>query len=344
MVAAAALAPAAADARPTADVVIVWAPGTAVAPVEQVARDAGAAVIDRTPRPRPPLETRELLRRGIAAYDTLQLGDAAHLLEDARALADRTGGAELSQSELADLFLYRGLVKIQQGDATAAWDELVTSVIVAPTRVLDPARFPPRVASELERVRSSLADRRTARLTVEAPAGCAVTIDGSAVASPGDAVPRLLGPHWVSVTCPDRAPWGTRLELTDGATLVARNAPLAAPSPDELLIQARTVGARAFVVVEVAGAIGTARLIGIDGRERDRRTVNVQPSVAPLASAVGELIAPAAPTRWYQERWVWAVGAAAAAAAILVPLTALTAGDRSPDTWSGALEGVPPWR
>ncbi|MBA3451788.1 MAG: hypothetical protein H0T42_01680 [Deltaproteobacteria bacterium] len=318
-----------AEARPAADLVIVWAPGAQVEPVAGVARDAGAAVIDRSPPPRGRSDAAAVVKRGIAAYDALQIADAVKLLDDARAAADRTGGEGLSQAELSDLFLYRALVKTQQGDATGAWDELTASVIVAPTRVLDPARFPPRVAAEIERARIAVAGRGTATLTIDAPINCAVAIDGvDAGKAPN---PRIIGPHWVHVTCADRGPWGARVEVSGDATVAARNPPIAAPSADEMLIQARTAGARAFVAVEVVNGIATARLVGNDGRERDRRTATVTTTLMPLAAGVRELLAPprVIEARWYQSKWVWAAGAAVIAAAILVPITAATAGDNS---------------
>jgi hypothetical protein len=333
------LAATTAEARPAADLVIVWAPGAQVEPVAAVARDAGAAVIDRSPAPRTRADTAAVVKRGIAAYDALQIADAITLLDDARAAADRSGGDGLSQTELSDLFLYRALVKTQQGDATAAWEELTSSVIVAPTRVLDPARFPPRVAAEIERARVAVAGRGTATLTIDAPIGCSVVIDG--VDAGTVATPRIIGPHWVHVRCADRAPWGTRVEVTADATLAARNVPIAAPTPDEMLIQARTAGAQAFLAVEVVNRIGTARLVGADGRERDRRTVTITTTLAPLAAAVNELLAPprVVETRWYQSKWVWAAGAAVAAMVIFVPMTALTVGDDKPTTFKGTFGG-----
>jgi hypothetical protein len=246
-------------------------------------------------------------------------------------LADRTGAAGLTQSQLADLFLYRGLVKIQQGEVNESWDEFVTSVTIDAVRVLDPARFPPRVASELARVRQSLADRKRATLVVDAPTGCAVLIDSAPASAVGSAQP-LVGSHWVYVTCPDRAPWGTRVELIGDQMVVARNTAVAPPTDDEVLIQARTAGARAFVSVEVRSGVGTARLVGADGRERDRRSVAVSGDLAPLARAVDELLLPPPRVRWYQSRWAWAAGAAAVAAVILVPLTAAIAQDDSPSS------------
>jgi hypothetical protein len=325
--------PSTAVAAPAADVVVVWAPGAKVGPIDEVSRRAGAAVIDRSPVANAIPATVGILKRGIEAYDALRLEDAWATLDEARALADRTGAAGLTQAQLADLFLYRGLVKIQQGELTAYWDELVTSVTIDPVRVLDPARFPPRVASELARVHQALQDRKRATLAVDAPPGCTALIDGAAASAVASAQ-LLVGSHWAYVTCADRAPWGTRVEVTGDQLVVARNTVLAPPTDDEVLIQARTVGARAFVAVEVRSGVGTARLVGVDGRERDRRSVAITGDLTVLAGAVRELLAPVAKTPWYESRWAWAAGAAVVAAAILVPLTAAITRDTSPSTWT----------
>lgn len=332
--------PPGARAAPAADVVVVWAPGAKLAPIEEVARRAGAAVIDHSPTANAVPATAATLKRGIEAYDALRYDEAWATLDEARALADRTGADGLSQAQLADLFLYRGLVKIQQGELSAYWDELVTSVTIDPVRVLDPARFPPRVATELARVHQALADRKRATLAVDAPAGCTVRVDGAAASAVGSAQP-LVGSHWVSVTCADRAPWGTRVELTGDQLVVARNTALAPPTDDEVLIQARTVGASAFVAVEIRSGVGTARLVGVDGRERDRRSVAIRGDLAPLAGAVQQLLAPAPTTHWYESRWAWAAGAAVIAAAVLIPVTAAVTHNTSPSTWT--VRPVYPW-
>lgn len=333
--------PSRARAAPSADVVVVWAPGAKVAPIEEAARRAGAAVIDRSPTAGALPATASILRRGIEAYDALRFDEAWETLDEARALADRTGAAGLSQAQLADLFLYRGLVRIQQGELSAYWDELVTSVTIDPVRVLDPARFPPRVTSELARVHDALRERKRATLAVDAPPGCTVLVDGVAASAVGTAQ-ALVGSHWVHVTCADHAPWGTRVELTGDQLVVARNPAVAPPTDDEVLIQARTIGARAFVAVEIRSGVGTARLVGVDGRERNRRSVAVAGDLAPLAAAVQDLLAPPPETRWYKTRWAWATGAAVLAAAILVPVTAALTQNTTPSNW--AVKPVYTWR
>jgi hypothetical protein len=136
------------------------------------------------------------------------------------------------------------------------------------------------------------------------------------------------------VACADHAPWGTRIELTGDQLVVARNPALAPPTDDEVLIQARTVGARAFVAVEVRSGVGTARLVGVDGRERDRRSVAVAGDLSALAAAVSDLLAPAPTSHWYESRWAWAAGAAALAAAVLIPVTAAATHNTTPSTWT----------
>ena len=339
-----AVSPVAADAAPAADLVVVWAPGATIAPIEAAAHRHGAAVIDRSPAPPPVVETPKFLQRGRDAYDALRLDEAQAALDQARELADRTGAAGLGQSQLSDLFLYRALVRVTppQNDAAAAWDELITAIVVDPSRTLDPARFPPKVVELFARAHDTvLRDHPQATLAVDAPAGCVVLIDGTAVAGP---VLRTTGPHWVRVTCADHAPSGTRVDLTSlGAHIPANPIAYAPPSDADLLVQARVSGARAMIVVEVHGQLATARLIGIDGKERDRRTVAITGELSPLARVVDELLTPpvVATHHWYQSKWAWAGGAALLAAAILVPVTAAIASDTGATTWTAKVKV--PW-
>lgn len=320
-----------AAAAPAAELVVVWAPGHDVKPVANVARIAGAAVIDRSPTPPKPAGIPAILGRGIEGYDKLRYDDAWQALEEALAAVDRTGAEGLTAAQLSDLFVYRGMLRKERGDPTS-FDELTTAIVVDPNRDFDPARFPPHVIEDLDRARTAVTGRPRAALAVDAPAGCTIAIDGATV---DVLVPRITGTHWVRVTCPDHAPWGSRVELTaPSTTIVARPVRLSPPSDTELLIQARTSGGNAVVVAEVRGEIATARMIGIDGRERDRRTVTVRGDLAPLAAAVRALLRPPERGRWYRSRWAWAAGAAILAAAIAIPLTAAAARDSAPASTS----------
>jgi hypothetical protein len=318
-----------AEAAPSADLVVVWAPGMRTAPVVAAARGAGAAVLDQTPKPEGSSQTAQLVQRGLDAFERLEFEDAWQLLETARSEVDRTGAAGLTQAQLSDLFLYRGLIKTQQGDANSAWEELVAANTVDPTRELDPGRFAPKIRAEFERAQATVKNKGHAKLTVRAPEGCRVFVDASN--APG-AVDVIVGRHWVHVTCTDRRPQGEKVELVGGAVTLPIEPPqLAPPTDTELLVQARTAGARAFVVAELRGNVATARLVGLDGRERDRKTVTIGTDLVPLADAVTALLTPKQKTPWYRSRWTWAAGGAAIAAAIVLPLTLIATQDSAQD-------------
>jgi hypothetical protein len=342
--AATAAAPIAARAAPAADVVLVWAPGAKTDGLAAVARKAGAAVVDRSPAAQAPPDTAAVVARAIAAYDALRLDDAWAALDEAVTQIDRTGAAGLTRARLGDLFLYRALVRAQQGNADGAWDDLVRAATVDPTRVLDPARFPPRVTADLQRARDSLAGHAPVGLAVAAPPDCTVFVDG-------DAAPAELrvvaGTHWIRAACSAHAPWGTRIDVAVDTKITAAGAALAPPSDDDALIQARTIGARAFVRVDVRGDVALVRLVGADGRERDRRTVSLAhgaDALAPVAAVVGDLLVPglavAHRSHWYQSKWLWAAGAAVIVAAVAIPVTAALAADHDATTFTVRPTGI----
>jgi hypothetical protein len=327
----------AAPPPPAADVVVIWAPGADRAPVLAIGRELGVGVIDRTPVPAPRADIATVVKKGIQAYDVLDFDAAWTTLESARELADRTGAAGLTAADLSDLFLYRALVREQRKDSHGAWEDLVTAMVVDPGRRLDPVRFSPKILEDAVRARGEALARPQGAIAIEAPAGCAIAVDGR----PFDAgAPQLAGSHWASVTCRDRQPWGARIVVTEARkTIAPRLVALAPPGDDDVLVQARAAGARGVIVAEVHGGLATARLLGLDGRERERRTVAFAGDLAPLAGAIRSLARPretiARP--WYRSRWALAMGAAFVAAAVAIPITAGLSGDRSPS--SGTIGG-----
>ncbi|HEY5947114.1 MAG TPA: hypothetical protein VIV40_16540 [Kofleriaceae bacterium] len=290
------------------------------------ARGAGAAVIDQSPKPEGAAQTAQLVQKGLDAFERLEFDQSWQLLETARSDVDRTGAAGLTQAQLSDLFLYRGLIKTQQGDANSAWEELIVANTVDPTRELDPGRFPPKIIAEFERAQATVKNKGTAKLNVTVPAGCHVAVDATNVSgaqgASGFRADLIVGRHWVRVTCSDRESEGHKVEVVGGdITLPITPPPIAPPTDTDLLVQARTAGARAFIVAEVRGSVATARLVGLDGRERDRKTVTIGGDLSPLADAVSALLTPKARTPWYRSRWTWAATGAALAAAIAIPVT-----------------------
>ena len=324
-------------AAPAADLVVVWAPGARIAPIEQVAHSHGAAVIDRSPHPTATAQTAEKLRAAIATYNTLAFQQAKDQLDAVRSEIDANGAAGLSPAQLSDLFIYRGLARSKIGDDSGSFDDLVAAAGIDPARSLDPQVFTPKQIDEWARAKEVVAQRPHGKVTLDIPAGCTATLDAAPATAPID---RVAGYHWVRVACPDREPRGQPLLLTGGdVTVPIQPAPYLPPSDSDLLVQARVAGSRAVIVVEVHGNVGTARLVGLDGRERDRRTVTLGADVGPLADAVGDLLVPPVKHHWYESKWTWAAGGVAAAAIILVPLTAAIAGSGG----SSTLSARPSW-
>jgi hypothetical protein len=312
---------------PSAELVIAWAPGISLTAVEQASRRSGAAFIDRSPQPPAPPQAPRLVHDGVEHYAALRFEDAWKALDKVVAELEHSGGAGLTTGELSDVFLYRALIRSVQGDASA-WDEFVTSATVDPVRALDPVRFAPRVVEQFERARASVASQPRVALAIAAPTGCTAVIDGAPAGLAGEVV---AGPHWIQAACPGLPPWGQRIVAVAPRTEVAATPkPWQPPGEDELLIQARTAGAQAFVVVAIAGGVATLRVIGVDGRERSRRTIAVERGVTPLADELAALLAPPPRRPWYQERWALATGGGLAAALLLVPLTILLTRDSGP--------------
>lgn len=311
-------------AAPSTTLVIAWAPGAepAVTAPLAAARTRGTAVIEITPEVEPRAAEVGGLRTGQAAYDELRFAEAVTALGEAARSLEATGGHGLSQHQLSDIFLLRALAAVQLGEAQSAWDDFVRAATLAPTRALDPARFPPRAVEQFERARShvSTLPRLVVRLTREP--GCKVVVDGNEV---GEAELSLVrGRHYAVATCPARRPVQRSFELLDVLELPMLGAPLAAPTDEAALVQARALGASAVVIFTATASSAVLRRLGSDGREQARTSValGVANSARALERELMRMLElrPASPTPWYRSRWTWAAAGAAAAAAVLLPL------------------------
>jgi hypothetical protein len=331
-----------ADAAPAADAILYWAPPDAPAVVRTRTRAAaeakGAAFVDRSPPAPQPADPKRIVA-AITAYDQLRFDEAVVLLDQAAADLDRTGAAGLDVARLAELFLYRGLARIQLGEPARAWDDLLIAARIDPSRVLDPARFPPRAIEQLERARAEVAASPRGVLRVTAPEGCVISIDG---AISGDGRAELPhGAHWVDAACPEHQPWGRRVVLDRTAVEVQVAAtPITPPGEDEALIQARALGAATVVEVTILAGAARIRHRSADGRELSRALVSADGDV--IAATVERMLdpPPVAGEKWYRKRWVWAAGGALAAAAILVPVALR---DTGPGDRVIRPTGLPPW-
>jgi hypothetical protein len=319
-------------AAPAAELVMVSAPGAKaqVAPALAAARDAGAAVMDVSPDSSPILADVVALRGGRAAYDGLRFEDALTSLRAAADSVDATGGAGFDRGDLSDLFLYRGLSAVQVGDPEHAWDDFVRAATVDVTRVLDPARFPPRAIEQWERAQRHVASLAPVAVRLRSVPGCAVWFDARATAEFELMV--VPGRHWVVASCPGRRPLQRSFDVASSLEFDIAGTPFPTLSDEQALVSARAAGARAVLLLTVASEFAVVRRIGIDGREQQRRAVRLDhPEAARgLTDAVIRLLRrEAKPTRWYHSRWAWASAGFVIASAVLLPLALQS--DGTPD-------------
>jgi hypothetical protein len=243
--------------------------------------------------------------------------------------ADAEGGGDLDGRQLSEIFLYRGLCRLETGRAEAAWDDLVRATRLDPTRIMDPARYPPRAVSAYSRAALEAAKLPRAELFVAAPARALVRVDGVPVFGP---VAVTLGQHFVAVTVAGYEPWAGVASVSGAHERLAPPLhPDRPPDGDRLLALAgdpttgqlllgtleRTEAGWRFVLRDVTlpdgkivsdtAALGDAPVNVVVGA-LVRRLV---PAPAPLPSLTA--LIPAAPRR---RLWPWLVGSLAAAAAV----------------------------
>jgi len=302
------------------------------AAVEGVARRNGTAFLDLSPVDPPPPKAGQYLNRAIDAYHDLKYDTALAQIDLALAEVDGSGGAGLTTSELSDLFLYRALVVTEQGDSPRAWDDLVRAAALDPTRKLDPVRFSPRSAEAFQRAVDAVNKAERAVLSVEAPAGCKVFVDGRALDPAQAQVP--IGEHFVRVTCEGSVPYGARVVVSEPQQTVVPV--LAPPKTVDINDAAKLVerrGGTAFIVALVDRSPGADGTLAI--RLYDVATVSAKGSVivgldgdisAAVQRLIDQVVRPTVIIRevpqkipWYKKPWVWGVAGAAVTGAILLP-------------------------
>ncbi len=164
---------------------------------------------------------RRQLDEGRVLYERGEFDDAIPALEDAVAsLEDGLPGAR-DVHELIDALLLLGLARFGSGDlegSTAAYERVV---VLEPQRELDPVNFSPKIIRFYEGVRQIVLARQTAQLSVQAPAGALVMVDGRDVAlSAVVALPP--GVHYVRITGEQGRREFSRMVLREGDETVIR--------------------------------------------------------------------------------------------------------------------------
>jgi tetratricopeptide (TPR) repeat protein len=313
----------AAYAAPAADVVVYWEDdGSSPLAVQlrNTAQKLNAAFVDQSPQAaRDDGGFARKIAAGIAAYEALRFEESIAALSAAEPLLERVAASDADAHQISDLFLIRGLSYLQLGNKDRAWDDFVQAATVAPARVLDPTRFSPRAIEQFQRAKTAVARLEKARIEVRTDARCEAKIDGSLDLAA--AVPR--GVHWVHVTCPAAAPLSRRVLIADEqVTVELQPLPVAPPSDMDVVIAARTLNARAVLLVVVSGDAVVMRRLGMDGRELARRAVSATAAEEVRTAAVDLLagtVGPRVAQPWYRSRWVWMAAGAVIASAALAP-------------------------
>jgi hypothetical protein len=341
--------PARAQAPSGPSVVLFWSsPGQADATaraallpaVERAARAAGAVSADLSPAALPAPAVAEQVTRAIAAYDGMRFADAAFELDKAATTAAEHGGRGLARDQLVDLFLYRALARTETGNSAGAWDDFVRAATLDPTRLLDPARFRPSAVKSFTLAVEQVKKRPAVELTVAAPAGSKVTIDGRPSGRDRVSEALLPGEHYVWVERPAAAPFARVVTLAAATELAVPEDATRPPNDAELVRRSARLGSGPLLVVALRreGGVGMVELRSVGPRGATLRGVlrlgpspeaaarDLERAVARALRAMrGELAritrppasSAAPPQRWYQNRWLWlGVGVVATAAAL----------------------------
>ena len=344
-------------------VVLFWSsPGqadaaarTALLPaVERAARGAGALAADLSPAAPPAPPVAEQVTRAIAAYDGMRFSDAAFELDKAAAIAAEQGGRGLSREQLVDLFLYRALARTETGNTAGAWDDFVRAATLDPTRLLDPARFRPSAVKSFTLAVEQVKKRAAVALTVAAPAGSKVTIDGRPSGRDRVSESLLPGEHYVWVDRPAAAPFAHVVTLAAATELPVPDDAARPPADAELARRAARLGSGPLLVAALRrdGGVGVVEVRSIGPRGSTLRGVlRLGPSPEASARDLERMVARALramrgerarratpgtgtaappPARWYQSRWLWLGIGVVATAAALSPFVLDSGGGGSP--------------
>ncbi len=322
-------------------VAVWWQPPGAIAVAAraraafaETAARRGATLVDAVePAPHEPSLV-AALDAALADYAAFRFADALFKLDALARLADARGGGELDQRQLSEIYLYRGLSRLEVGPAEAAWDDLVRAARLDPTRVIDPARFAPRVVAAYRRAAAEASQLPRAALEVVVPADAVVRVDGHPLA--GD-TSVTLGPHFVRVTAAGYEPWAGVVTVAGTAERLQpalhRYEP---PDADRLLALVRDraparVLAGAVVRAEPGWRFAARELTPADGKVvSGSALIDGSPVAVTVERVVARLLpaepAPAAagiaPKPLYRRWWVWAVaGGVAATLAVVVPVS-----------------------
>jgi len=138
---------------------------------------------------------RDALREGKILYDRAQPDQAIPVLEQATRQLASGLATSTDVRDLHDALTLLGLANAGLGNEAAARQAFRRSVALNPARQLDAVNYPPQIVALYAEVRSQAAAEPPATLSVRAPAGATLWVDGLQ-ATAGD-LPMVPGEHHV---------------------------------------------------------------------------------------------------------------------------------------------------
>lgn len=320
-------------------------------------------LVDARAAETPPPSQRPALDAAITAYRAFRFADAVRSLDALVRVLDSSGGGDLDAAQLSDVFLYRGLGRLEGGDSEGAWPDVVRAARIDPSRTLDPAQISPRALSVFRRAVAEVARQPRSELDVRAPEDAQIVVDGRAI---GRSASLTLGRHWVRVEALGYERWSGVIDLVGAREIFAPSLrPVTPPSVDARLAQLRAEGARETTLVQGALARDggqwriALRVIALDTGAARGEEVPVSSASEPairaalarlldppsvvVASAPLVVAPPIAPPPRRSRAWIWGVVAGGAAAVLLVsiPLGVVYGRKSSAGVVGGSLERLP---
>lgn len=146
---------------------------------------------------------RDALREGKVLYDRAQPDQAIPVLEQAAGQLAAGLAASTDVRDLHDALTLLGLAHAGLGNEAAARAAFRRSVTLDPSRQLDPVNYPPQIVALYAEVRAGAVKEAPARLSVSAPAGSTMWVDGRQT-PPGE-LTMVPGEHYVLLRGPDGA-------------------------------------------------------------------------------------------------------------------------------------------
>ncbi len=298
------------------------------------------------------------LAAGIASFRAFRFTEAVRQLGELERAVEATGGGGLDPKQLSDLYLYRGLCRLESNDSEGAWADLVRSARLDPSRTLDPAQIPPRALQTFRRAAAEVAQQPRGEVALRVPEGATVLIDGRThrgTATLG------LGRHLVRVEAPGYEPFiGALTVESDHETFEPSLQAKAPPQLDALVERLHAEGNHrdtllfaalrrsgpawrlAVRVVELSTGAVRGEELSVEGKDVGATLHELVPRLLEPNRLTAPVVIQPPPPKKRSLAWLWGLGAGVAAAiTVAVPLGVVYGRASRSGVVGGSLERLP---